>query len=56
MQQPDLEKGLLKYKGVENEEQENKKKHMINCPCVIGSTFITIICTCLLWLIIKVNN
>ena len=55
MQQPDLEKGLLKYKGVENNEQENEEKRMINCPCVIGSTFTTIICGSLLWLIIRYN-
>ena len=47
MQQPDLEKGLLKYKDEEN--------NIINCPCIIGITFTTVICTCLIWLIIKYN-
>ena len=54
MHQPNLEKGLLKYKQ-NNENDENEKSSLINCPCIIGITFTTVICTCLIWLIIKYN-
>ena len=43
---------LIKKYEKENEENE---ENGLNFPCIIGTTFTAIICTCLLWLIIKYN-
>ena len=57
----DLESGLLKQKSIKRikkeqdkeQEENNENKKCINCSCVIGSAFTTVICTCVLWLIIQ---
>jgi hypothetical protein len=61
----DLESGLLIQKSIklkkikkeehdkEQEEEDNENKKCINCSCLIGTAFTTVICTCLLWLIIQ---
>jgi hypothetical protein len=59
----DLESGLLKQKSIKlkrikkeqdkEQEENNENKKCINCSCVIGSAFTTVICTCVLWLIIQ---
>ena len=61
----DLESGLLiqkslKLKKIKKEkkkeqEEDNENKKCINCSCLIGTAFTTVICTCLLWLIIQYN-
>jgi hypothetical protein len=57
----DLESGLLKQKSLkrikkeEEEDENNEKTKCITCACIIGSTFTTVICACLLWLIIQYN-
>ena len=53
----DLESGLISKSRVNKKEQEdnedNENKKCINCTCVIVSAFTTVLCTCLLWLIIQ---
>ena len=60
----DLESGLLKQKSLkkikkeregegEEDNEDNENKKCINCSCLIGTAFTTVICTCLLWLIIQ---
>ena len=60
----DLESGLLKQKSLkkikkeregEQQNEDNEKNKCINCSCLIGTAFTTVICTCLLWLIIQYN-
>ena len=60
----DLESGLLKQKSLkkikkeregEEDNEDNEKNKCINCSCLIGTAFTTVICTCLLWLIIQYN-
>jgi len=61
----DLESGLLIQKSIkgikkelnkeQNEDENNENKKCITCTCIIGSTITTVICTCLLWLIIQYN-
>ena len=60
----DLESGLLKQKSLKKikkeregaaDNEDNEKNKCINCSCLIGTAFTTVICTCLLWLIIQYN-
>lgn len=61
----DLESGLLIQKSLKlkrinkehdkEQEEDNENKKCINCTCLIGTAFTTVICTCLLWLIIQYN-
>lgn len=37
------------------EEDEDDENNSINCPCLIGLTFTSIICICVFWLIIQYN-
>ena len=45
-----MNQGLLQNK---KEETEILDKIIITCPRIIGITFSTVICICILWLIIK---
>ena len=70
-QEVDLESGLLKQKLIKKYDKEYKEKNregnkdgsereeeaksIINCTCLLGTSFTTLICTCLLWLIIQYN-
>ena len=48
-----MRKGV-KQKLIKKYEKENEENGL-NFPCIIGTTFTAIICSCLLWLIIKYN-
>jgi|688.fasta_scaffold2560311_2 hypothetical protein len=57
----DLESGLLIQKSIkkikkEEDQEDTENKKCITCVCIIGSTITTVICTCLLWLIIQYNK
>jgi len=55
----DLESGLISKSRVNKEEhnkkqdENNENKECITCSCLIVTAFTTVLCTCLLWLIIQ---